>query len=44
VTRAAEDAAHAVAAAEAAVTDAAIPTDTQSLGDAATRALTHPVS
>jgi regulator of protease activity HflC (stomatin/prohibitin superfamily) len=44
VTRAAEDAAHAVAAAEAAVTDAAVPTGTRSIDDGATRALTHPVS
>ena len=42
MTRAAEDAAHAVAAAEAAVTDAAVPTGTQSIDDGATRALTHP--
>ena len=45
VTRAAEDAALAAAAPEAAVTDAATPPDApRSVGDAATRALTRPVS
>jgi hypothetical protein len=34
----------AVAAAEAAVTDTAVPTGTRSIDDGATRALTHPVS
>jgi regulator of protease activity HflC (stomatin/prohibitin superfamily) len=44
-TRAAEDAALAAAAAEVAVTDAAAPPDApRSAGDAATRALTRPVS
>jgi hypothetical protein len=44
VTRAAEDAADAAAAAEAAVTDAAVPTGTRSIDHGSTRALAHPVS